>query len=113
MLGGGLQRQRPVPGGDRETRLLGHLDSAHRVAAKEFRVAMNEGRAEGESQQQDERDCGQSQVGQTWMSEQMSDALWRWSDGGKSPVVVDAASCTLGLKDDILEHLDDERIRIG
>ena len=25
------------------------------------------------------------------------------------PVVVDAASCTLGLKDDILEHLDDER----
>ena len=47
--------------------------------------------------------------GQTWMSEQMSDALWRWSDGGKLPVVVDAASCTLGLKDDILEHLDDER----
>jgi D-lactate dehydrogenase len=47
--------------------------------------------------------------GQTWMSEQMTDALWRWSDGGKLPVVVDAASCTLGLKDDILEHLDDER----
>ncbi|WP_263408602.1 hypothetical protein [Terriglobus tenax] len=35
--------------------------------------------------------------------------FWRWSDGGKRPVVVDAASCTLGLKDDILEHLDDER----
>lgn len=47
--------------------------------------------------------------GQTWMSEQMCDALWRWSDGGKRPVVVDAASCTLGLKEDILEHLDDER----
>jgi D-lactate dehydrogenase len=47
--------------------------------------------------------------GQTWMSEKMSDALWRWSDGGKLPVVLDAASCTLGLKDDILEHLDDER----
>lgn len=47
--------------------------------------------------------------GQTWMSEQMSDALWRWSYGGKLPVVVDAASCTLGLEDDILEHLDDER----
>jgi len=44
------------------------------------------------------------------MSEQMSDALWRWSDGGKLPVVVDAASCTLGLKDDILEHLDDVSI---
>jgi D-lactate dehydrogenase len=43
------------------------------------------------------------------MSEQMSDALWRWSYGGRLPVVVDAASCTLGLKDDILEHLDDER----
>ena len=47
--------------------------------------------------------------GQTWMSEQMSDALWRWSYGGRLPVVVDAASCTLGLEDDILEHLDDER----
>ena len=47
--------------------------------------------------------------GQTWMSEQMSDALWRWSDGGELPVVVDAASCTLGLKDDVFEHLDDER----
>jgi hypothetical protein len=47
--------------------------------------------------------------GQTWISEQMSDALWRWSDEGKLPVVVDAASCTLGLKDDLLEHLDDER----
>jgi len=47
--------------------------------------------------------------GQTWMSEQMSDALWRWSDGGRLPVVIDAASCTLGLKDDVLEHLDDER----
>jgi D-lactate dehydrogenase len=39
--------------------------------------------------------------GQTWMSEQMSDALWRWSDEGKLPVVVDAASCTLGLRDDL------------
>jgi D-lactate dehydrogenase len=47
--------------------------------------------------------------GQTWMSEQMSDALWRWSGQGNLPVVVDAASCTLGLKDDLLEHLDDER----
>jgi D-lactate dehydrogenase len=47
--------------------------------------------------------------GQTWMSEQMSDALWRWTYGGRLPVVVDAASCTLGLKDDMLEHLDDKR----
>jgi D-lactate dehydrogenase len=47
--------------------------------------------------------------GQTWMSEQMSDALWCWSDRRKLPVVVDAASCTLGLQDDLLEHLDDER----
>jgi D-lactate dehydrogenase len=47
--------------------------------------------------------------GQTWMSEQMSDALWRWTYGGRLPVVVDAASCTLGLKDDMLEHLDDQR----
>jgi D-lactate dehydrogenase len=47
--------------------------------------------------------------GQAWISEQMCDALLRWSDGGKLPVVVDAASCTLGLMDDLLEHLDDER----
>ena len=47
--------------------------------------------------------------GQTWMSERMCDALWRWSDGGNLSVVVDAASCTLGLKEDMLEHLDDER----
>jgi D-lactate dehydrogenase len=47
--------------------------------------------------------------GQTWISEQMSDALWRWTYAGRLPVVVDAASCTLGLKDDMLEHLNDER----
>jgi D-lactate dehydrogenase len=47
--------------------------------------------------------------GQAWISEQMCDALLRWSYGGKLPVVVDAASCTLGLMDDLLEHLDDER----
>jgi len=49
--------------GDGEVQLPGHLDSAHRVTAKEFRVAMNESRAECEGQQQNERDCGQSPVG--------------------------------------------------
>jgi len=43
------------------------------------------------------------------MSQQMRDALWCWSKSGRLPVVMDAASCTLGLKHDILQRLDDER----
>jgi len=38
----------------------------------------------------------------------MIDALWRWSDGGKLPVVVDAASCTHGLVEEIRHHLDEQ-----
>jgi D-lactate dehydrogenase len=36
-----------------------------------------------------------------------ADALWRWSDGGNLPVVVDATSCTLGLLREL--DLDDAR----
>src|SRR5579875_2695014 len=32
-----------------------------------------------------------------FMSSSIADAMWRWSDGGRIPVVVDATSCTLGL----------------
>jgi D-lactate dehydrogenase len=35
--------------------------------------------------------------GHEWMANEIVDSLWRWSDGGSLPVVVDAASCTHGI----------------
>src|SRR5205823_4489397 len=35
--------------------------------------------------------------GAEWMANAAVEALWRWSEGGELPVVVDAASCTYGL----------------
>jgi D-lactate dehydrogenase len=49
--------------------------------------------------------------GHKYMAEAVADALWRWSDGGTLPIVVDAASCTLGLKEDIVTQLEGERKR--
>jgi D-lactate dehydrogenase len=46
--------------------------------------------------------------GHSYMANAIADALWRWSDNGKLPVVV--ASCTLGLVDDVGRHLDGERL---
>jgi D-lactate dehydrogenase len=42
------------------------------------------------------------------MAKSIADAMLRWSDGGKIPIVVDAASCTLGLSQDIASLLDAE-----
>ncbi len=47
--------------------------------------------------------------GHKYMAQAMADALWRWSDGGALPIVVDAASCSLGLKEDIETHLEGEK----
>lgn len=47
--------------------------------------------------------------GHKYMAQAVADALWRWSDGGVLPIVVDAASCTLGLKEDIATQLEGER----
>lgn len=38
-----------------------------------------------------------------------ADALLRWSDEGQLPVVIDAASCTLGILDDVKKVLDPVR----
>jgi D-lactate dehydrogenase len=39
-------------------------------------------------------------------------AMWRWSDGGDLPVVVDASSCTLGIAEELADALsEDERER--
>jgi D-lactate dehydrogenase len=47
--------------------------------------------------------------GHEYMAQAIADALWRWSDEGALPVVVDAASCTLGLTEDIAAQLDAKR----
>src|SRR5258708_30605092 len=43
------------------------------------------------------------------MAQSVADALWRWSAGGALPIVVDAASCTLGLGEDVATQLEGER----
>jgi D-lactate dehydrogenase len=47
--------------------------------------------------------------GHEFMANAVADALWRWSDGGALPIVVDAASCTLGLAEDVATQLDAEQ----
>jgi D-lactate dehydrogenase len=47
--------------------------------------------------------------GHRWMAATTCDALWEWSDHGTLPVVIDAASCTNGLLDDVKNYLDDAR----
>ena len=37
------------------------------------------------------------------------DDLWRWTEGGSLPVVIDATSCALGATRDIVPYLDPER----
>jgi D-lactate dehydrogenase len=44
-----------------------------------------------------------------YMANTIADALWKWSDGGRRTVVVDAASCTLGLAEDVHRYLDPVR----
>jgi D-lactate dehydrogenase len=46
--------------------------------------------------------------GHRWMAATTCDALWEWSGHGSMPVVIDAASCTNGLLDDVKNYLDDE-----
>jgi D-lactate dehydrogenase len=47
--------------------------------------------------------------GHTWMAAATCDALWEWSGHGTTPVVIDAASCTNGLLDDVKNYLDPAR----
>jgi D-lactate dehydrogenase len=46
--------------------------------------------------------------GHEFMAKSIADAMLRWSDDGKIPIVVDAASCTLALSQDIASLLDAE-----
>jgi D-lactate dehydrogenase len=47
--------------------------------------------------------------GHKWMAAAICDAMWRWTDHGSLPIVIDAASCTNGLLDDVKNYLDDAR----
>jgi D-lactate dehydrogenase len=50
--------------------------------------------------------------GHDHMAAKTAAALWRWSDGGSLPVVIDASSCAQGLLQDVAARLgDDERAR--
>ena len=42
------------------------------------------------------------------MGRATAEALWRWSDGGALPVVVDASSCTLGIADELGDALPED-----
>jgi D-lactate dehydrogenase len=42
------------------------------------------------------------------MARRLADSLWRWTEGGSLPVVIDAASCTHSVATDVPEALDEE-----
>jgi D-lactate dehydrogenase len=46
--------------------------------------------------------------GHAWMANKMVDSLWRWSDGGELPVVIDASSCTQGIVGEVGDALSEE-----
>lgn len=45
----------------------------------------------------------------TATARRLVDDLWRWTDAGQLPVVIDATSCTLGASREIVPYLDEER----
>src|SRR6266704_566069 len=42
------------------------------------------------------------------MANRIAESLWRWSDGGRLPIVCDASSCSFGISSEIAEHLTPE-----
>jgi D-lactate dehydrogenase len=46
-------------------------------------------------------------LGRAHMSRQIADAVLRWTDDGRLPLLVDATSCTLGLLREVPEQLDE------
>ncbi|MEV5758654.1 FAD-binding and (Fe-S)-binding domain-containing protein [Streptomyces tendae] len=41
----------------------------------------------------------------TVMANRVVEAAWAWTDGGRIPLVVDASSCTLGIRHEVVPHL--------
>ena len=48
------------------------------------------------------------QKGNATMANRVAESLWRWSDGGRLPIVCDASSCSFGLISQIVDHLTAE-----
>jgi D-lactate dehydrogenase len=46
--------------------------------------------------------------GNVVMANRIAESLWRWSNGGRLPVICDASSCSLGISKEIVEHLTQE-----
>jgi len=42
------------------------------------------------------------------MANRAAESLWRWSDGGRLPIICDASSCSLGITSEIIEYLTPE-----
>jgi len=51
--------------------------------------------------------------GTAWMLNHTVERLWEWSDAGRLPVVVDASSCTLGLRESGHHLRDENRLRLA
>ena len=47
--------------------------------------------------------------GHAWMADRTAQSLWRWTDGGSLPVVIDASSCTNGLVAEVGPVLSEEQ----
>jgi D-lactate dehydrogenase len=43
--------------------------------------------------------------GNKYMANKIVESMWKWSDGGKLPVVCDASSCTFGITSEIVSYL--------
>lgn len=50
-------------------------------------------------------------TGNEIMANRLAKALWRWTDGGARPVIVDASSCTLGMLHEMVPFLTEKNRR--
>jgi D-lactate dehydrogenase len=46
--------------------------------------------------------------GNVFVANRITESLWRWSEGGRLPIVCDASSCSLGITSEIVECLTPE-----
>ena len=46
--------------------------------------------------------------GNTVMANRTAESLWRWSDGGRLPIICDASSCSFGITSEIVAYLTPE-----
>jgi D-lactate dehydrogenase len=49
--------------------------------------------------------------GNKFMANNVVEKMWRWSDGGKLPVVCDASSCTFGIRSEIVHYLTPQNLK--